>query len=83
MTEKELELIIAAQQGDASAFGRLALSYRKRITGLAFTLTQEQEELDDITQTVFLKAFRALRKLQDPAAFTSWIMAITRRTCID
>ncbi len=81
----ELDLITQAQCGNQQAFGELALSYRKNITGLAYRMLNDITEAEDVTQDVFLKAYLALSKFhyQHEGSFKSWLLTITSRVCID
>lgn len=66
----------AAQNGDKAAFGRLVDTYHERIHRLVYFRTRSASDAEDITQDVFFKAFRSLRKLDDPEKFQSWLYAI-------
>ncbi len=66
----------AAQNGDKAAFGRLVDSYHEKIHRLVYFRTRSGSDAEDITQDVFFKAFRSLRKLDDPEKFQSWLYAI-------
>jgi RNA polymerase sigma-70 factor (ECF subfamily) len=81
----ELELITKAKNGDHQAFGELALSYRKNICGLAYRITGDLHEAEDITQNVFIRAYLALPNFtpNHEGAFKSWLLTITSRLCID
>jgi RNA polymerase sigma factor, sigma-70 family len=81
----EFELIVKAKNGDKQAFGELALVYRKNICGLAFRLTGDLQEAEDITQNVFIRAYLALPMFtpNHENSFKSWLLTITSRLCID
>ncbi|MGE5580979.1 MAG: RNA polymerase sigma factor [Bacillota bacterium] len=81
----ELELIAKAKNGDKQAFGELALIYRKSICGLAYRITGDLHEAEDITQNVFIRAYLALPNFSPnhEGAFKSWLLTITSRLCID
>lgn len=81
----EAELITRAKDGDKQAFGELALFYRKNICGLAFRLTGDLQEAEDITQNVFIRAYLALPGFtpNHENSFKSWLLTITSRLCID
>ncbi len=66
----------AAQNGDKAAFGKLVDRYHEKIHRLVFFRTRSCSDAEDITQEVFFKAFRSLRKLDDPEKFQSWLYAI-------
>jgi RNA polymerase sigma-70 factor (ECF subfamily) len=42
-----------------------------------------RENAEDVSQKVFLKTFRSLKSLKDPAKFSSWIYGITLNMCRD
>ncbi|MFT3699568.1 MAG: sigma-70 family RNA polymerase sigma factor [Kofleriaceae bacterium] len=70
-------LVAAAQAGDQRAFDALVKRYRKRIYALALHITGSAHEADDITQDVFLKAFRALPEFEGRSQFFTWVYRMT------
>jgi RNA polymerase sigma-70 factor, ECF subfamily len=70
-------LVSAAQAGDQSAFEALVRRYRKRIFALALHMTGSASEADDITQDVFLKAYRALDEFEGRSQFFTWVYRMT------
>ena len=67
----------AARDGDRDAFGRLvALTHRSTYT-LALRLTGDEEDARDVTQEVYLRAFRALDGFRGDAQFGTWLHRIT------
>jgi RNA polymerase sigma-70 factor (ECF subfamily) len=70
-------LVAAAKAGDTRAFGALVQRYRKRIYALALHMTRSASEADDITQEVFLKAFRALPAFEGRSQFFTWVYRMT------
>src|SRR3982751_5558321 len=70
-------LVAAAKAGDARAFEALVSRYRKRIFALALHITGSASEADDITQEVFLKAFRALPEFEGRSQFFTWVYRMT------
>ena len=70
-------LVSAAQAGDQSAFEALVRRYRKRIFALALHMTGSASEADDITQDVFLKAYRALGEFEGRSQFFTWVYRMT------
>lgn len=83
MTQVEREaatasaLVDAAKAGDRRAFESLVSRYRKRIFALALHITGSSSEADDITQEVFLKAYRALAEFEGRSAFFTWVYRMT------
>ncbi|HUS32239.1 MAG TPA: sigma-70 family RNA polymerase sigma factor [Kofleriaceae bacterium] len=70
-------LVEAAKGGDDKAFEALVRRYRKRIYALALHMTRSASEADDITQEVFLKAYRALPGFEGRSQFFTWVYRMT------
>lgn len=70
-------LVAAAKAGDKGAFEMLVQRYRKRIFALALHITGSSNEADDITQEVFLKAYRALPEFEGRSQFFTWVYRMT------
>ncbi len=70
-------LVDAARAGDRRAFESLVIRYRKRIFALALHITGSSSEADDITQEVFLKAYRALAEFEGRSQFFTWVYRMT------
>jgi RNA polymerase sigma-70 factor (ECF subfamily) len=70
-------LVARAKQGDARAFEELVRRYRKRIYALALHLTGSGSDADDITQDVFLRAYRALDSFEGRSEFFTWVYRMT------
>lgn len=75
-------LVEAARRGDQGAFGALYERYGRMVHGVLLARVPPADA-DDLTQDVFLVAWRRLRSLRDPAAFGGWLAAIARRRAID
>ena len=70
-------LVEAAKAGDDRAFEALVRRYRKRIFALALHIIGSSSEADDITQDVFLKAYRALPQFEGRSQFFTWVYRMT------
>lgn len=70
-------LVTAAKAGDQRAFEALVRRYRKRIFALALHLIGSASEADDITQDVFLNAYRALPAFEGRSQFFTWVYRMT------
>jgi RNA polymerase sigma-70 factor (ECF subfamily) len=73
----EEDLIKRAQTGEADAFCLLAEAYERRIYSLAFHYTRERQDAEDLSQEVWLKAYRALRSFRFESSFYTWLRSIT------
>ena len=61
----------------------LVAEYKDRVYATAYRLMGNRQEAEDQAQEVFLKIYRGIRQLDDPATLTSWIYRITNNTCFD
>ncbi len=57
--------------------------YRDRIYRYILRLVRDPAEADDLTQETFLRVYRQLETLQDPAALTTWLYRIATHVCYD
>jgi RNA polymerase sigma-70 factor (ECF subfamily) len=73
----EEELVKRAQAGEADAFCLLAEAYERRIYSLAFHYTRERQDAEDLSQEVWLKAYRALASFRFESSFYTWLRSIT------
>ena len=82
MTE-EHKLIERAQEGDHEAFCSLARSYQRRIYALALHYTRDPHEAEDLSQEVWLKAYKSLGGFRGEAGFYTWLRRITINTFLN
>jgi RNA polymerase sigma factor (sigma-70 family) len=71
------ELVAAAREGDAAAFGRLVRRFRPRIYALALHLSGSASDADDIAQDAFVQAYRHMPQFQGRSHFFTWLYRIT------
>ena len=75
-------LVRAAQSGDRLAFGTLYEQYGRLVHGILLAHVA-YHDAEDLMQDVFIKVLERLPALREPAAFSGWLIAITRRTATD
>ncbi len=61
---------------DTSAFEELVRRYYSKIYGLVYGMTSNREDAEDVTQEVFVKAWKALGHFREQASFYTWIYRI-------
>ena len=83
MERTETELIAAVLAGDAASFEPLIEKYSPRLFGTARRYARRENEVEDIVQEVWLKAFQKLRSYRGEAPFEHWLMRLAVRTCYD
>ena len=80
---QEDKLIERAQEGDQEAFCLLARSYQRRIYALALHYTRDPHEAEDLSQEVWLKAYRAIGGFRGEAGFYTWLRRIMVNTFLN
>jgi len=83
MERSEAELIAAVLKGDSASFEPLVEKYSPRVFGTARRYARRENEVEDIVQEVWLKAFDKLKTFRGEAPFEHWLMRLTVRTCYD
>jgi RNA polymerase sigma-70 factor (ECF subfamily) len=71
------ELILRLQRGDEWAFQLLVRRFRKKIFSIAFGITLDAEESQDIMQEVFLQVYRTIGDFRGDASLATWLHRIT------
>jgi RNA polymerase sigma-70 factor (ECF subfamily) len=79
---EELELIEMAQKGDKVAYGELMNLHHRTVEKFAFQCGVKADDVQDITQEVFIKLYRFLHQFQRDR-FTTWLYKITLNAARD
>jgi RNA polymerase sigma-70 factor (ECF subfamily) len=79
----DAEWIAAVLNGDAASFEPLVTKYQPRVFATARRYARREDEVEDIVQEVFLKAFQKLSSFRGDAPFEHWLMRLAVRTCYD
>jgi len=77
------DLVRKAQRGDKDSFEELVHRHQNRVFAVARGILKRQEDVEDISQQVFVKAYFALKKFDQRSAFTTWLYKITVNECWD
>ena len=85
LREKSLliDIVRRAEAGDHLAQADLMRRYTRRVSGFVRAIIRQPDAVEDVTQTVFIKMFRRLGRLRDPAVFESWLFTLARNTSLD
>jgi RNA polymerase sigma-70 factor (ECF subfamily) len=79
----EPDLIRRAAAGDLAAFTAIVESKRERVFWIAAHVVGDAETARDVTQEVFLRLFRVLRRFRSGGRFDAWLYRITLNLAID
>jgi RNA polymerase sigma-70 factor, ECF subfamily len=82
-TVDDRELVRRAQGEDQEAFEELVRRHQHRVFAVAGGILRRREDVEDIAQQVFVKAYFSLKKFDQRAAFSTWLYKITVNECWD
>ena len=81
MSRSNEHLLELALQGDRDCFGELSKRWQQKIYAFICRYVGNAEDARDLTQDTFVKAYRNLDRLTDPARFSSWLYKIALNEC--
>lgn len=81
----DVELVTRVRDGDESAFEELFNRHRRRVSLIASRFFRQREQIEEIVQESFTKAYFALSDFsnQQAASFAAWIARIAYNSCYD
>lgn len=79
----EKHLLSRARRGEIAAFEQLVTLYERRVYAVALRSAGIPEDAADITQEVFLRAWRSIEKFRGDSGFSTWLFRITMNLCVD
>ena len=72
-----------ARSGDSDAFRLLVEQHSRAIFRLAFRMTGNEEDAEDVVQETFLRAYRQLDKYEARSSFSTWLYRIASNYSLD
>ncbi len=81
--EEEQRLIRLARDGDGEAFACLMRAHQDPVYRLALRMTGNEQDAQDISQEVFLKAYTELADFRGDSRLSVWLYRVTTNLCID
>ena len=79
----DAELVTRANSGEPQAFEELVRRYRNDVFGLSYHFLRNREEAWDVSQEVFIKAYRSLGRFRGDAGIKTWLLRIAANHCKD
>ena len=76
----DTQLVARVKQGDRAAFDLLVLKYQNKILSLISRYVQDSDEVQDVAQDAFIKAYRAMPGFRGDSAFYTWLYRIAINT---
>jgi RNA polymerase sigma-70 factor (ECF subfamily) len=79
----DFELVNAFRSGDGKAFEEIVRRYQRQVANIIYLTLGNREEVDDLSQEVFVRVFRSLDRFEFDSSLYSWIYRIAVNLCID
>ncbi|HKS94512.1 MAG TPA: sigma-70 family RNA polymerase sigma factor [Terriglobia bacterium] len=80
---EENDWVARVQRGDREAFAPLVERHERRVRSLVYHLVRRRDEVEDITQEIFIKAFKSIRSYNGESSFGTWLGRIAVNHCYD
>ena len=74
------QLVLRVQKGDKRAFDLLVLKYQYKLQAIVGRFIRDTDEVADVTQEAFIKAYKALPKFRGDSQFYTWLYRIAINT---
>jgi RNA polymerase sigma-70 factor (ECF subfamily) len=72
-----------ALKGDQTAYRLILKKYHDQVYNLLYRMVHDKDEVEDLTQEAFIKAFNSLQNFNEEFAFSTWLYKIATNNCID
>ncbi len=79
-SQTDLQLVRKVRSGDRAAFDLLVVKYQSRVASIISRYVYDSQEVMDLTQETFVKAFRAIDRFRGDSAFYTWLYRIAVNT---
>ena len=76
------EIISLVLKGDHNAYALLVERYKSYVFTLTLRFIKSREDAEEVSQDIFVKAYRSLADFKGTAKFSTWLYTIVNTTCI-
>ncbi|MEA1927834.1 MAG: sigma-70 family RNA polymerase sigma factor [Candidatus Auribacterota bacterium] len=83
VSNEDFEMVRGCLGGEINEFRGLVEKYQERIYLVIFGIIRNREQAQDLTQEVFLKAYRSLKKFKGKSQFYTWLYRIAFNLALD
>lgn len=83
MSDIDSEQVERALHGDAEAFRVLVERHSRRVFAVAYRITSNEADADEIVQNTFLRAYRRLDQFKQDSSFGTWVYRIAVNCSLD
>lgn len=79
----DAQLVNSAREGDEDAFEEIVRRHSPRVFQVASKFFRQRNQVEDVAQEVFLKAYRQLGSFEARGSFEGWLTRIATNTCLN
>jgi RNA polymerase sigma-70 factor (ECF subfamily) len=72
MDESDGAVVVRAQSGDGDAFRTLVERHSRSVFRLAYRMTGNEQDAEDVVQETFLRAYKQLSHYESRSSFSTW-----------
>jgi RNA polymerase sigma-70 factor (ECF subfamily) len=83
MPEPDADAVARARGGDSEAFRQLVERHSRSVYKVAYRVTGNPDDAEDVVQETFLKAYRQLDRFEERASFGTWLHRIAWNCSVD
>lgn len=83
MEVSDTDLIQKCLAGDQDAFYELVVRYKKLIYSVVYNMIHDKQEVNDISQEVFIRIYKSLDRYNPEYKFSTWSVKIATNLCLD
>jgi RNA polymerase sigma-70 factor (ECF subfamily) len=76
LRDPDVRLMLEVREGNAAAFEELMLRYQSRLVTVLDHLVGSRDQAEDLAQEVFLRVYRARKRYEPGAKFSTWLFTI-------
>ena len=78
----DIEIISQVLEGDHNAYAMLVERYKSYVFTLVLRFVKSREDAEEVSQDIFIKAYRSLADFRGSAKFSTWLYTVVNTTCI-
>ena len=83
MEMSDYDLIQKCLAGEQQYFEELVTRYKKLVYSVVYNMINDKEEINDISQEVFIRIYKALNRYNPEFKFSTWAVRIATNLCLD
>jgi RNA polymerase sigma-70 factor (ECF subfamily) len=83
MDETDGAIVVRAQSGDGDAFRMLVERHSRSVFRLAYRMTGNESDAEDVVQETFLRAYKQLKHYESRSSFATWLYRIASNYSLD